>query len=531
MRTFYERHPRHPLRLINWVDDRLNPIVVKELRQAVQARVVVGVLFLLLVTLLITLAVNLIEATGPGRGFNDAAGAELFLVFQSILLATCMFFVPAYVGVRLAAERQGVASDLLYVTTIRPASVVWGKLLAGMVVTALVFSACAPFMVITYLLRGIDLPTILFVLGVDALIVLATTQVAIFVGTLPIGWPVKLLLGMILIGVAGSAYAGVTGAVWGWISFGVGSAMADSDFWVGVAVFVGCWLAGVVTVFLLSVAIVAPPTSNRALPLRVYLTLVWTGTFGLFLWLAQWNGDTELLVVWMAFTLGALVLAVIVSAGERDTVGPRLRRSIPRNRLLRVPAFLFYSGITGGLLWCAILIALTFVAVGVGAEALRQWSPGARGPWGSPFDTFPDFLLSRTISVMCWVFGYVLLSVWLCRRAMKLANGGATGVIALILMCLCSVLPMILAFALNPDRWENDLLVWMTLNPLGPLMVEPSDWETAYGQVVWPLSIGFAVVMLAVNLPWFWRRVRDFHPPRPEGGDAPVSVNPAVRVG
>ena len=519
-----------PLRAINWVDDRLNPIVVKELRQAVKARVVVGVMFLLLITLLVTLAVNLIEATGPGRGFDDSAGADLFLVFQSILLATCMFFVPAYVGVRLAAERQGATSDLLYVTTIRPASVVWGKLLAGMVVTALVFSACAPFMVITYLLRGIDLPTILFVLGVDVLIVLATTQVAIFVGTLPIGWPVKLLLGLILIAVAASAYTGVIGGVYGWINFGVGSAMADPDFWVVVAVFVGCWLAAVVTVFLLSVAIVAPPTSNRALPLRVYLTLVWAGTFALFLWLAQWNGDAELLVVWMAFTLGVLALAVVVSAGERETVGPRLRRSIPRNPLLRIPAFLFYSGITGGLLWCAILIVLTFVATWAGALFLERWTVGATGAYGGYggyYDPFPDHWLSRTISVMCWVFGYVLLSVWLCRRAMKLANGGATGVIALILMCLCSVLPMILAFSLNPDRWENDLLVWMTLNPLGPLMVEASDWEAAYGKVVWPLSIGFVVVMLAVNLPWFWRRVRDFHPPRPAA--SPVQeVSPAA---
>ena len=155
---------------------------------------------------------------------------------------------------------------------------------------------------------------------------------------------------------------------------------------------------------------------------------------------------------------------------------------------------------------------------------MERWNAGTGGGFGGyrRIDRILyDVWLSRTVSVLCWVFGYVLLSVWLCRRAMKLNNGGATGVIALILMCLCSVLPMILAFSLNPDRWENDLLVWMTLNPLGPLMVEVSDWEAAYGRVVWPLSIAFAGLMLAVNAGWFWRRVRDFHPPPREAPPLP----------
>ncbi len=515
-----------PLAAVNWVDDRLNPIVVKELRQAVKSRVVVGVLVLMLVVLLVILGVSLVDTPGT---FDDGAGSTLFIVFQSILLATCMFFVPVYAGVRLAAERQGAASDLLYVTTIRPASVVWGKLLAAMVVTALVFSACAPFMVITYLLRGIDLPTILFVLAVDALVVLAATQVAIFIGTLPIGWPVKTFLALILGGLFMSAFTGVVGTTVGFIQFGIGSSFADPDFWVGFAVSVACWLAGVTMVFLLSVAIIAPPTSNRALPLRAFLTFVWAATFGLFVWLAWRVGDIEVLASWMAFSTVVLVLAVIVSAGERDTLGPRLRRSVPRNKLLRVPAFLFYSGITGGLMWCAILLFLTLWGTWLAFGYFERLWAGASGTtmYNASNPLF-DAWLPRFACVLCWVYGYVLFSVLLCRRSLMLKNGprgkdaggasggAATGVMAIILMCLLSVLPMILAFALNPERWERDLMVWMTLNPLGPVLVEDRDWEGTYGTVAFGLSITFAAVMLLVNLPWFWRQVKEFHPPAAE---------------
>ncbi|MEZ6193493.1 MAG: hypothetical protein R3C45_19660 [Phycisphaerales bacterium] len=55
-----------------------------------------------------------------------------------MLLTTCLLFVPLYVGRRLAVERSGVTSDLLFVSTIRPSSIVWGKLLASMIVMAMI---------------------------------------------------------------------------------------------------------------------------------------------------------------------------------------------------------------------------------------------------------------------------------------------------------------------------------------------------------------------------------------------------------
>src|SRR5213593_2390414 len=91
-----------------WLDDHLNPIVVKELRQAVQSRFVTAVLLFFLI-LQLTVVGIFIAASG-GASALDALefqhGRHLFSILQCILLGTCVFFLPAYAGNRLAAERS-----------------------------------------------------------------------------------------------------------------------------------------------------------------------------------------------------------------------------------------------------------------------------------------------------------------------------------------------------------------------------------------------------------------------------------------
>src|SRR5262249_24721096 len=145
------------------LDDSLNPIVVKELRQAVQSRFVVVALLLFLSLQLLILGLYLVFGYGARSADMESvnAGREGFLVLQGVLLGTCLLFIPLYAGVRLAAERSDTNVDLLFVTALKPRAIVRGKLFSAVVLVLLIFSACAPFMTFTYLLRGIDMPTIL----------------------------------------------------------------------------------------------------------------------------------------------------------------------------------------------------------------------------------------------------------------------------------------------------------------------------------------------------------------------------------
>src|SRR5262245_48681717 len=102
------------MNLLARLDDRLNPIVIKELRQAVQSRLVAWALLVFLGLQLLVLGVMLLAREGRSGGDMEfTAGREVFMVLQGILLGSCMLFVPIYSGVRLAMERADANVDLL----------------------------------------------------------------------------------------------------------------------------------------------------------------------------------------------------------------------------------------------------------------------------------------------------------------------------------------------------------------------------------------------------------------------------------
>ena len=93
------------LSIIDKLDDKLNPIVVKELRQAVKSRMVVGILVLFLGVQLFLLGfVLLVREARESAVIDWSAGHDVFLIQQGILLVTIMILVPAYACIRLAND-------------------------------------------------------------------------------------------------------------------------------------------------------------------------------------------------------------------------------------------------------------------------------------------------------------------------------------------------------------------------------------------------------------------------------------------
>ena len=498
-----------------WLDDRINPIVVKELRQAVKSRFIVGVLLLMLAILVATLLLFVMNSRNLGLA-SSGEGRDLFLIFQATLLGLTMLCVPVYLGARLTAERSSATSDLLYVTTLRPSSIIWGKLVAGMAVTGLVFAVCVPFMVVTYLLRGIDPPTVLFILALDAMLVLSASTLAIFLGALPVGWPVKILLGLIATAAGFSAFAGITGSlVWELSRSGIGSAMATSDFWWGVLGVGSLWLGVIALVFFLTVAMIAPATSNRAFPVRLYLTVAWLISAGVFFEICRGWGAGEGMTVWAMGWAFVLLPAVLLSTSERDVSGPRLRRAVPRARLLRIPAFLLFSGAGAGLLWAGGLFALTLVV----AQLTGAWLDGDELPFGhgGGYGAWRFFGLLKLGTTGLFVLGYALLGVALRRAFLKRRPKleVATAAVVFVVMMFAMVVPMIVTYALYPQTWDNRTKDWLFLNPLAPLVHSDGDWSklNAYDTLLAWIALAMVGIGLLVNLTWFLRQMTDFSPP------------------
>jgi hypothetical protein len=502
--------------LVRRLDDLCNPIVVKELRQATKSWVVtIALLLFLLLQLGVLLFILLLDAPRHGNPVNLHAGRQIFEVLQGILLGTCMLLIPTYAGVRLAAEHSDTNVDLLFISTLRPRAIIAGKFQASVALILLIFSASAPFMTFTYLLRGIDIPTILFVLGVDFLAVLLATQVAIFLGAAPTNWGLKVLLGIVGLGVQGGLFGIAMAYSMTLLELGLGGRMDTADFWLITGAVVTAVAALLGLLFCWSVAVVSPTSANRALLVRLYLLGAWLVTAGVAAFLA-WRFQSSIpLQIWMLPTALLLCVQILTSINEREQCGPRLARTIPRPWWLRGPAFLVYSGAAGGLIFSAVLLAVTIAVPG-----FILWHES--DPYG-PIARFEIDIGRRNVVVMAlialYTFDYSMTAVFLRSVFLpRLVKPLYTWVIAVLLFGLGFALPYPLLFLFqNEELRMGQVNPWCQIsNPLATIF-EYADrrtrrWEDFHTGGLVFLSI-WAALALLLCLPWIVRQARRFRPP------------------
>ncbi len=513
--------------ILDRLDDRLNPIVVKELRQAVKSRMVVGILLLFLGLQLFLLGSFLLMG-GRGRAgdIDWNAGKEVFRVQQGVLLWTIMILVPAYAAIRLASERSEQNVDLMFISTLRPASIVWGKFFAAVVLAFLIFSACAPFMTFCYLLRGIDIPTILFILGIDLLAMVFGVMVALFLSALPGARAAKFFfcfVGFIVLAgicsqlTVGTAYMASEGGVTEWLF----------EYWYVAAITVASVLAFSGLLFFYCVAMISPPSANRVLPLRVYLFLAGLVVGPSLLLVATYNrtGVTPapVMALLMAFC-PILAVQLWVSICERERWAPRVARTIPRSGLLRLLAFLFYTGSAGGVAYTSLLYLVT-----LGAAA--WWFDAHRGT-GHDWNAADGMLRAHTLIalyVFCYGMSAVLVRCYLLANQLK---HGFTWLVALLLGGIGSSVPAVIAFIFfqdqmryhhgDPGWWSLPnpfVAVWDTVFANGPGGARNDEYEQ---MCLW-FTGTWAVLVTVLCVPWFFGQLRRFQPP-PRREAEPVVV-------
>ena len=478
------------------INDRLNPIVVKELRQAVQGKFLIVVLICFLCLQLLTMGLFLTNEAVTAS-FN--AGLNVFRVLLGILFATCLLFVPAYTGIRLASERADANVDLLFITTLRPWSIIWGKFFAGIVLTVLLYSACMPFMTFTYLLRGVDLPSVFILLALDFIVVAASIQCGILIGCLPANRVFKVILGvgwLVAINIVFTTLMVVMFMPGGLLDSGMGSQLDSWEFWRGaLGVLIG-GLALIGILALLSIALISPLSANRALPVRIFATAVWglTGV-GAAIWSIGIN-DFIPIMVWAILHILLHSIGLFIAVSERESLGQRVRRTVPRKWLLRLLAFLFYSGAAGGVTWSSLMIILTLLFMGM---------------W---LILFPQMRIEDNIEAIrvlaclgLYAFSYALGASLIRRRFLaNRVTGAYTWVIALILLGITTtIIPLALFFLFG--NWSEE---WLVASPLGLFLF--SDTEGFVSNSIAIASV-CAIFVGVLSLRWFVRRFNDFRPP------------------
>lgn len=497
-------------RLGAWRSWEMNPIVVKELRQAVRNWSVTGMLILFLLALLFTTVFVLL-----GRSLNMSdnmdVGGDVFTAFMLILSAASVLFIPLYMGIRMGSERQENNADLFYISTLSPARIVWGKTICGAYIAVLFFSACMPFMALTNLFRGVDLPTVFFNLGFLFIAICATTQLAIFLACLPVSRAFKFLFGLGQFILSFWIIGGVMIFSEEMMRSGVGSMMSDHRFWETTATTVGLIAAAGGLLFVLSVTLISPPSANRALLARIYVTLIWLGG-GLLATDWTWReGQPWAIFIWTTVSMFLLIAALVVSVSNNDQQSYRVRRSIPKSSIRRLPAFLFYNGAVGGLVWVTLLVILTFF----GAEACFGI---CRGVTASDREDLSYFVQTYP-PLMVYAFAYALTGVFIHRtffpkRPAKLAGG-----LALIVAAVLSLGPIIVLFFMNQLSWRE-----LEKLQLGNAMNLFNGITPEQRQVHLYFACGWLGVMLLLNIKWFVVQIKNFRPAENPQALVPAAV-------
>src|SRR3954452_23939534 len=149
--------------LLDRVGDRLNPILVKEARQAMKSRQFVVTFSLLLICGWVWTVLFIVA--GLPAIYYAPAGPGVLMGYYAVLSVPLLIVVPYAAFRSLAGEWEDGTFELLSITALSARQIVTGKLASAVLQMMVYYSALAPCIAFTYLLRGIDIVTVGLLLG------------------------------------------------------------------------------------------------------------------------------------------------------------------------------------------------------------------------------------------------------------------------------------------------------------------------------------------------------------------------------
>ena len=490
---------------MNRIDDWLNPIAVKELRQAVRGKFVAVAVILSLLGQLLAIALLMITTSlsaTVATGFAPAPGAIVFMALYAVLFVICIFLIPAYTGIRMAAEHGDTHTDLLFITTIRPRTIVFGKLITVVLLVVLIFSASLPFLVFSYVLRGIDLFAILILLVVAFVAVVSHSILALFLGALPASKPFKVLIAVAFFLGTFLTFPMIFTLESQLLRSGFGGTIVFTQFLAGVGALLGMMLVMDAILIVVTIALITPAVANRALAIRAMLAVMWTLALAAAAFATLATGRDEVLRMWAVLFLTLISLVLFSASGERESWAPRVARTIPSNPLRRALAFLFYSGNAGGVLW-SILFYIATIALYFLMHSFTSVSV--------------DITRGLVDAALC-ILAYALTATLVRRKLLSRVPPRVTWAIALCLFVLLALLPGLLALAIEAQsRQLGELMQVATFAnpfPMSSRSGELRDFRTIFLLMWAGLAFALNLRSMAQQIARFRRlQVKPAEPP------------------
>ncbi|MEZ6115063.1 MAG: hypothetical protein R3C28_00595 [Pirellulaceae bacterium] len=363
------------------VTDRLNPILVKEARQALKSRQFVVTFTLLLIAAWVWTLFE-VSMNMPGVYYTPLGG-ELMLGYYFILAVPMLVIVPFTSFRSLASEQEDGTYELLSITSLSSRQIVTGKLASAILQMVVYYSALAPCLAFTYLLRGIDVATICLLLFYTFLAsVLFSAVGLVFAGfSTQRTWNAMVSV-LLLLALAFGTF--------GWLVFLVDElydALARvpldaPEFWIGNLVAVTAYISYLVLFVQVAAAQNSFASDNKSTRIRVTLLVqaaCYVGWIGFAF--AQFGYEPGIPVVAAFYAAFHWMIYGAYLCNEGDIVSPRVKRSLPQSFLGRTLLTWFNPGSGTGYLFAVATfgtIVAAFTMIGMVVEVMgyqQRWGP------------------------------------------------------------------------------------------------------------------------------------------------------------
>jgi hypothetical protein len=418
-----------PASLIERLGDRINPLVVKEIRQGLRTRVfwVCFGLMLLACELLSLMA----YADVKDGGYRPRGQVYFFTYF--VCLGLVHFFVIPYSAYRsLAREREDETWVLLALTGLGPRRILRGKVTSFLAQAALYASAVGPFLLFSYYLNGIDLPTILAVLALGAAWLVFLTVLGVCAATLADGRLGRAFVHFLVLGLLASGVAQGLGGAFA-LSEGGSRLMRDSDFPIVIGIALWLMLSYGWLLFEAAAARLSLITEDysrgprRAIIIQVLVSAAVVAA----LW---WSKGQERTVAAVAGVAGCLHLTLsgLFVISDMDGQSRALRAKTRGWSLLRPGAVRGFR-----------LMVLLIVGWSAFCGLLGWNSSGTESNWRS--------MLYVTVAAAAYPLLYFAVSILVGKmpRSDRMASPAAVRILFISLAGLGSVLPPLLALLVD----------------------------------------------------------------------------------
>jgi hypothetical protein len=334
----------------SWLSERANPIVVKEARQSLNSR---QFTLCFAITLIAVLTWTLFAIVIQLPQMYYVPGGQLMLSGFMVILAFPLLLVIPFSAFRsMVIESEERTFELVSISALSAGQIVNGKMFSAVLQSLVYLSTLTPCFVITYLLRGVALSSIIYYLLFTLLQSLLLTAIGIFVasvGRLKFLQVIAsiFMLGLLLLVIIYWCAFSISTLVW-WSSMGKFGPI------------VCCALASITAVLLpvllrSATAAIDFPSENHALPLRIRMLLLIAVCMGWALWttVVVEQEDFGIFMV-VCFLILFLTAGAFVSS-ERGVLSMRAQRTLPTTLVGRLWMTWFYPGAGLGYLFLVSL--------------------------------------------------------------------------------------------------------------------------------------------------------------------------------